>query len=137
MPKRRATPAPPARSSTLRRAGVLVIAEGVALSAVSGIYTVSLIIGSPASRAIGLFGAALGLLAGVALVLLGRAVGRGRRAALSPVVLAQVLALPIAYTLVSDRQPLAGALIALPAATVLGLLFATPAGRAAFAGPEV
>lgn len=93
-------------------------------------YLVSVVIGHPSSRGVAAFGGVLGLSSGLLLLALSRGLARSRRAALSPVVLAELLALPIAVGLYQGDLPLYGTMVLVPAAVVLALLFGTRDGRA-------
>jgi hypothetical protein len=123
---------PPGR--VLRALVVLVAAQGVALTLVSVVFAGFVVFGSPHNRALALFGAGLGLLAGGALVLAARGFAHRRRAAYSPVVLAELIAVPVGIGLAQGgRTPVAVAVL-VPAVVVLGLMFGTAEGRSLSAG---
>lgn len=117
----------------VRRAAAVVLLEGVALVLVCAVYAGRVLVGRPENRPLALSGAAMGLLAGVALGLLAGALARGRRAAATPVLTAQLLAVPVGVGLVQGHLPLPAVAVLLPAAAVLVLLLGTPGGRTAFA----
>lgn len=122
----RAVPVP------IRRAATVVLLEGGALVALCVGYGARVLTGSPQNRGLALSGAGMGLVAGSVIVLLARALARGRRASASPVLLTQLLALPVGIGLLQGHLPGYGAAVLLPAIVVLGLLFATPGGRTIF-----
>lgn len=116
----------------LRRAAVVVLLQGVGLVLLCAAYAGHVVTGRPANRALALSGAGLGLAAGLVVVLLARSLGRGRRVAGAPVLLTELLALPIGVGLLQSSLPLYGAAVVLPAAGVLLLLFGTRGGRTIF-----
>lgn len=116
----------------VRRAAALTAVEGAALLAVSLGYLIRVLAGHPADRGTALSGAAMGLAGALLLLGLAAALARQRRPALAPVVLTQLLALPIAYGFLTSRQYLVGAVTAGLALGVLGLLFGAAAARDAF-----
>lgn len=123
-------PAPGAGPAPVRAAARVVAAEGAALTLLSIGYLASIELGHPDSRGVATFGALLSLAAGLLLLALSRGLARSRRATLSPIVLAQLLALPVAVGLFQGHLPGYGAIVMLPALAVLGLLFGTRDGRA-------
>jgi hypothetical protein len=78
-----------------------------------------------------LFG--LGLLGGIVLVLAGRALGRGSRAAYSPLLLLELICLPVAWGLAQGHLWLYCALVGVSALVVLAGMF-SPAGRRVVTG---
>jgi phosphate/sulfate permease len=122
-------------ATALRVVTGLVLVEGLLLVAAGAWLLVATVTGSPDSLGTALFLALLALVAGAGLAWLSRPLLRGRRWARSPVVVAQLLALPVGAGLVQ------GALYryAVPdlalAVTVLGLL-AVPAARVPFEPPR-
>jgi hypothetical protein len=108
----------------------LVQAQGVALSLVCigfGVYALG---GHKLHHGLAqtefLFG--LGLLAGVVLALAGRALARGSRAAYSPLLLLELICLPVAWGLSQGHLWLYAAVVGLSALAVVVALF-SPAGR--------
>lgn len=116
----------------VRRAAAVVLVEGVGLVLLCAFYGGRVLLGRPENRALALSGAGMGLAAGATIVLLGRALSRGRHAAASPVLLAQLLSLPVGVGLLQGHLPLFGAAVLLPAVVVLALLVGTAGGRKAF-----
>jgi len=130
-----AVAAHPARGAVpvqVRRAAAVVLVEGVGLVLLCAGYAGRVFLGRPENRVLALAGAAMGLAAGVAVMLLGRALSRGRRAAASPVLLTQLLSLPVGVGLLQGHLPIYAAAVLLPAVVVLVLLAGTPGGRTAF-----
>lgn len=113
----------------VRWAAGVVLLEGAALIALCVAYGARVLLGKPDNRAIAVSGAAMGLVAGVVIALLARALARGRQASFSPVVLTQLLALPVGVGLLQGHLPGYGLAVLLPAILVLGLLIGTPGGR--------
>ncbi len=125
-----AVPAP------LRWLVVVVTAEGVALTLLAAVYTARVIGGAPQDRGVALFGAGIGVAGGLVLLLLARGLWRRRRAALAPLVLLQLLAMPVGFSLLKAGEVAIGLAVVVPAAVTLGLLFGTAAGRESFAVGE-
>lgn len=126
-PARGPVPAP------VRRAAAVVLVEGVALLLLCTAYAGRVLFGRPENRALAMSGAAMGLAAGVLVTLLARALSRGRRAAASPVLVVQLLALPVGVGLLQGHLPLYAAAVLLPSVVVLALLVGTANGRTIFA----
>ena len=114
------------------RAAVFTAIESVGMFAVSGVYLWNVLRGSPQDRAIALLGAGLGLGLAAVLGVLARGLARGRRPALSPVVLIQLLMLPVGWGLLQGRQYLSAALVLGLAVAVLGSLFGSAQSRESF-----
>ncbi|MGI8698055.1 MAG: hypothetical protein ACR2J0_02765 [Mycobacteriales bacterium] len=130
--------APPSRGRIpvpvpVRRAAAVVLVEGLALLLLCGSYAVRVLFGRPENRALAVSGAAMGLAAGALVALLAGALFRGRRGAASPVLVVQLLALPVGIGLLQGHLPLYAAAVLLPAVVVLALLLGTASGRAIFA----
>lgn len=106
--------------------------EAAALFVVCSVYLVRALTGAPSDRATAVTGAAMGLVFAVVLGLLARGLARRRRVALAPVLLTQLLALPVAWGFLGARQYVAAASVALPAIAVLVLLLGSADARAAF-----
>jgi peptidoglycan/LPS O-acetylase OafA/YrhL len=127
-----ASPPQPA-SPALRVAAALVVVEGLLLVAAGVLLLVRTVTGTPNDVGTAIFLAALALAVGVLLAWVGRPFARGRRWARSPIVVVQLLALPVGVGFVQ------GALYgyAVPdlalAIAVLALLV-TPAARTPFEG---
>jgi len=113
----------------VRLAAALVIAQGLALLAAAAVLVAKTVAGHPDSVARALLGAAMALLGTLVLLACARGVLGRHPAARTPVVVLEVLALPVGYSLgVQAGLPGYGAPIVLSALAVLCLLF-TPAAR--------
>lgn len=118
----------------VRRAAAVVLVEGAGLVVLCAVYAGRVLLGRPQNRGLALSGAAMGLAAGVTVLLLGRALLHGRRAAASPVLITQLLSLPVGVGLAQGQLPFYAAAVLLPVVVVLALLVGTPGGRTVF-GP--
>jgi hypothetical protein len=119
------TPAP------LRVAVALILLESVALVGAAAVLVIKSVGGKPNDIWRALLGAALALAGAAVLALGARALGRLRPAARSPIVVLQLLALPVSYSLWFQAGVAAyGAPIMLVAMAVLFLLFTPPAREA-------
>jgi hypothetical protein len=114
---------------TLRVAAVFVAVEGVALVGVSLSYAGFLVVGRPHNRGLALFGAAIGVLFGATLIAAARGLARLKRAAYSPTVLIELLAVPVGIGLIQGKQALIAVAVLVPSIVVLVLLIGTPGGR--------
>src|SRR6266581_5019407 len=115
----------------LRAASAVVAVQGLALLAAAAILVVMTIAGHPDDVLRGLLGAAMALLGAVVLVACARGLLAQRPAARTPIVVLELLALPVSYSLGFQAGLMAyGAPILLSALAVLYLLF-TPPARAA------
>lgn len=114
----------------LRVACVLILIEALALLGVAAVLVVKTIGESPSSIGRALFGAALAVFGAVVLALGARSLLQLRPAARSPVVVLQILAVPVSYSLTfqANRVSYGGPML-VAALAVLYLLF-TPAVRA-------
>jgi hypothetical protein len=113
----------------LRAASALVAAQALALLGTAGVLVVKTVAGDPNSVLRALLGAAMALLGAVILVSCARGLLAQRPAARTPVVVLELLALPVSYSLGFQAGLLAyGAPIMLSALAVPYLLF-TPAAR--------
>lgn len=115
-------------------AATLVAAEGLALLGLSLAYAGLILVGHPHNRALALFGAGLGVLFGAGLFVAGRGLGNRRRAAYSPSLLAQIIAVPVGIGLVQGHRPVIAAAVLAPAVVVLALLLFTAGGRSVVSG---
>ncbi|HVA61682.1 MAG TPA: hypothetical protein VNG13_14275 [Mycobacteriales bacterium] len=122
------------RSTPLDAAAVLVGVEGLALLVGSGDYLARIVVGRPHDVVTAVFGGALGVVAAAALLWLVRPLRAGRRFARSPVVLLELLAVPVAAGLLQGGKAGIAAAVGAPALAVLGLL-ATPSARGPFEIP--
>jgi hypothetical protein len=115
----------------VRVAAALIWVESLALVGAAGVLVTKTLDGHPDSVGRALLGAALALSAAAALVLGARGLIRLRPAARTPVVVLQLLALPVGYSLAFQAGRVGyGGPILVAALTVLYLLF-TPPARAA------
>ncbi|HEY2174308.1 MAG TPA: hypothetical protein VGH85_10905 [Mycobacteriales bacterium] len=131
MPEPDARGGPPV-PRVVTAAAVLAGVQGLALVAIAVLLIVDTIVGSPHSLFGGLGGAALALIAAAVLLVLGRYLGAVRRWARSPIVVLQVLWLPVSFSLAFQAgRPAYGGPILVSAIAIL-LLLATPEARAAF-----
>lgn len=107
----------------VRAAALLVAVEGAALVVLAVAEALSTLLGDPGDPALALVTAALAAAGGALLLWLARALARLRRAARSPVVVVQLIALPIGWNLISPSgRPELGVPVLLLAAAVLVLL---------------
>ncbi|HEY2298464.1 MAG TPA: hypothetical protein VGH43_12095 [Jatrophihabitans sp.] len=115
----------------IRAAVVLIVVEALALVAAAVVLVVKTITGDPNDIWRALLGAALAVAGAAALAFGARALQRLRPAARSPIVVLQLLALPVSYSLWFQAGRVGyGAPIMIAALAVLFLLF-TPPARAA------
>jgi hypothetical protein len=115
----------------LRIAAGLIVLEAFALLGAAGVLVVKTITGQPKDVWRALLGAALAVAGALALAFGARALMRLRPAARSPIVVLQLLALPVSYSLWFQAGRVGyGAPIMIAALAVLFLLF-TPPARAA------
>jgi hypothetical protein len=115
----------------VRAAAAVIWLESLALLAAAGVLVAKSLSGHPDSIGRALLGAALALCGAAVLALAGRGLVRCRPAARTPVVVLQLLALPVGYSLAFQAGLVGyGGPILICALTVLYLLF-TPPARAA------
>ena len=115
----------------VRVAVIMIWFESLALVGAAGVLVTKTIAGHPDSIGRALLGAALALAAAAALALGGRGLMRLRPAARTPVVVLQLLALPVGYSLAFQAGRVGyGGPILVAALVVLYLVF-TPPARAA------
>jgi len=116
----------------IRLAAALVTVEGVALIVLALVEAVSAVVSEAASLTLALATAGVAAATGALLLWLARALTDLRGAARTPVVVVQLIALPIGWNLVgSSGRPELGLPILLLAAAVLSLLFGSEEARAA------
>lgn len=102
----------------------LAVLESVALAGLAAFLAVEVVVADSDNRTRALVAAGLAVLAAVALALVTRGLVRCRRWARAPLVVTNLLVLPVAVDLVrGDRWYVGGPLLVL-AVAVLGLLFA-------------
>ena len=122
--------APPPRP--VRLAAALVALEGVALLVLAAVEAISTVASEPASVSLALVTAAFAAAAGALLLWLARGLTELRGAARTPVVVVQLIALPIGWNLVgTSGRPELGLPVLLLAVAVLSLLFGSEEARAA------
>ena len=115
----------------LRVAAVVLVLEALGLAGLGLFEIVSSVTGHPNSVARALLGGALALLGAAALALGARGLLRLRPAARTPMVVLQLLAIPVSYSLAFQAGRVAyGGPILVAAVAVLYLVF-TPPARAA------
>jgi hypothetical protein len=125
----------PSVPGQVRAAAALTGLEALALAALAVGLVVKTAAGHPHSVPGALLGAALALAGGIALAAGARGLIRLRPAARTPVVVLQLLAIPVAYSLAIQAHRVGyGGPILLAALAVLYLLF-TPPARAALDRP--
>ena len=115
----------------LRVAAAVVCVEAVGLLAAAAVLVAKTITGHPDSVGRALVGAALAVFAAAVLGLCARGLVRRRSSARTPVVVLQLLALPVGYSLAFQAGRVGyGGPVLLAAVTVLYLLFTPPAREA-------
>jgi hypothetical protein len=118
---------PQAPPRPLVAAGIVVLLEALALLAAAVVLIVKTISGSPDDLGRALFAAAFAVLGAVVLAFGARGLLRLRAAARTPIVVVQLLAVPVSYSLAfqADRPGYGGPIL-LAALVVLYLLFTPP-----------
>jgi len=101
----------------------LVAAQGLGLVGLAVFFLVELVVATPLSVPRALMAALLTLLGGVGLLLVARALGRGRRWARAPALVTQLLVLPVGWGLIQGDRWYVGAPLIAWALAVLVLLF--------------
>jgi phosphate/sulfate permease len=115
----------------VRAVASVVLAQAVALLAAAAVLVVKTVVGHPDSLARALLGAAMALLGTLVLMACARGLLALRWAARTPIVVLELLALPVGYSLgFQAGLPAYGAPILTSSLAVMYLLF-TPAARAA------
>jgi len=123
-----ASGSPSAVPGQIRAASVLIGLEAVGLVATAVLLLVKTVVGRPTSLAGAVLGAVLALAAAAVLAAAGRALLRLRPAARTPVVVLELLALPVAYSLAFQAGLVEyGGPLLVVALAVLFLLFTPPA----------
>ncbi|QGW33779.1 hypothetical protein MAA44156_03610 [Mycobacterium avium subsp. avium] len=127
----------PAAPTTVRRAGLIVLLQGVAALVVAVVLVVRGIAGADQHVVNGLATAGWFVLVGAAVIGAGRALTRGKRWGRGLAVITQLLLLPVAwYLAVGSHQPGFGIPAGAVALVVLGLLFSPAAVRWAAGGQD-
>lgn len=115
----------------VRAAAVLAALQGIALLIAAGYLLAKTVFGTPDDIGRALFGASLALLGAAILLLSARGLLRGSPASRTPIVVLEVLALPVGYSLGIEAQRIwYGGPILLSAIAILALLFSPPARAA-------
>ncbi|MDP9397563.1 MAG: hypothetical protein M3P96_06935 [Actinomycetota bacterium] len=117
-------------SRALPAAALLVALQGAGLLGIAAYYLVGVAVGRASEQRGALVSAALALLAGLALLLVARGLGRARRWARAPALLAQLLVLPVAATPLQGEQVVLGAALLAWALAALVLLLLPAVGAA-------
>lgn len=126
----------PARPAVVRAAVVITAVEALALAGAAAFLLADTALGSPHDVPAALLTAAFAAAGAALLALAGRGLWRLRPAARTPVVVLQLLTLPVAYSLAFDAHRMAyGGPMLVAALAVLYLLF-TPPARAALDRPD-
>lgn len=113
---------------TLRAAAAaLVGVQGTALAVIAIVLGVKALAGSPSDRLGALLGAALALAAGVVVVLLARGHASGRIGVRSPLVVIELLCLPVSWGLFQSHRSALGVLLG--ASGLAGLVLVAASSR--------
>ena len=115
----------------IRNATIVIYLESVGLVVAAGVLIGKTITGHPDNVWRALLDAAFPIAAAAVLVLAARGIGRLRPAARTPIVLIQLLALPVAFDMAFQAGLLAYGIPILVAALVVLYLLFTPAARVA------
>lgn len=114
------------------RAAVLTAVEAAALAVLCVVYVRAILVGNPGDRGSALLGASMGLALAGLLALSARGLARGRRPALTPVVLTQIFLLPVSWGMVQSGQWLVAAGTATLSLAILSQLFGSGEARGTF-----
>lgn len=112
---------PPSR--TRRIAAVLVALQALGLLAVGGFTAVELVVATASNRAAGATAAVLALAYGVGLLVVARGVDRAQRWARAPVLVTELILIPVSIGLLQSGRWYVGAPVLLAAAAALVLVF--------------
>lgn len=124
-------PLDPPVPGALRAAALILALEAAALVGAAVVLVVKTLTGNPDSSARALLAATMAVFGAVVLAAGGRGLQRARATTRTPVVVLQLLAVPVAYSLwFQAGLPVYGAPIMLAAVAILYLVF-TPAARSA------
>ncbi|SOD73253.1 hypothetical protein SAMN05892883_2543 [Jatrophihabitans sp. GAS493] len=117
--------------NALRLAAAVLLLQALGLVVAAAVLVVKTVVGDPDSIGRSLFGAAMAVLTALVLVGCARGLMRLRPAARTPIVVLELLALPVAYSLAFQSGRIGyGAPILLSALGILYLLFTPPAREA-------
>jgi hypothetical protein len=126
----RSADAPHVLPASLRIAVVVILAQALALVGLAVVVVIKAATGNPHSLAGALLGAVLALVAAAVFGYCARAMLQSRAVSRTPVVVLELVALPVSYSLTFQAHQVGyGAPILVSALAVLYLLF-TPASRA-------
>jgi hypothetical protein len=125
-------PAAPRPPRPVRLAAALVAVEGVGLVVLALVEVISTVVAEAASVSLALTTAAFAAATGALLLWLARALAELRNAARTPVVVIQLLALPIGWNLIgTSGRPELGLPVLVLGVAVLSLLFGSDEARTA------
>ncbi len=113
-----------------RAAAILVALQGLFLVIIGLVLAVNSVTGGPADRLGAQLGAGLAVAAGLTVLVLARALQRRRPWARSPVLVVELLCLPVAWGLFQAHRTVVGFVVAGAAVLGIGLLGASAAARA-------
>ena len=122
----RSPSSPGSRPAPLVAVAALVTAQGLGLVGLAVFYGVELVRATATSVVAAVISALLTLAGGLGVLLVARALWRGRRWGRAPALVTQLLVLPVAFSLVQGDRPYVGVPLVVWALAVLTLLF-TPA----------
>jgi hypothetical protein len=114
--------------SALRAAAALVAAQAVGVFGLAVFYVIELLVASSTSRGGAAVSAVLVLLTAFGLLLCAKGLREGRRWARSPVLVLEVIAVPVAIGLLQGGRWYVGGPILVWAVAVTGLMFAPGTG---------
>ncbi|MBP1163078.1 peptidoglycan/LPS O-acetylase OafA/YrhL [Rhodococcus sp. PvR044] len=127
MPEQPTRPSPPA---TVRWAGMLVTLQGTVAVGIAIVLVIRGLLGHDQTATSGYGTAAWFAILGGAVLAAGIALITGRRWGRTIAVVAQLLLLPVSWSLLTDsHQPAYGVLLAVVAVAALVLLFSSPSSR--------
>ncbi len=116
----------------VRLAGLVAAVEGVGVLVAGGIFAVATVLEPPDSYGRAIFAVVIVVAAGSLLLLIGRGIARVEGWARAPVIVAQILLIPVGYTVaVTAERPLFGIPILALCAAEFALLL-TPEARRAY-----
>jgi hypothetical protein len=130
--------APPTRDrpgTALRWVIGIVAAQGAALLVGSLVYAAWAAVTRPAHTGLALTAAVVVLLAGLVLLGTGRGLSRSARASVSPMLLIELLMLPVGWSMAQASQWAISAALVVPALVVIALLFSGE-GRSVMRGQD-
>ncbi|MGN6087818.1 MAG: hypothetical protein ACTHNT_00860 [Actinomycetales bacterium] len=114
------------RSRAVVALTAIVAAQALVVFGFAVFFVVEILLGNTPSPARAWFAAALVLVAAIGLALAGRGLWHGRGAARAPIVLAELLQLPVGWGLVQSGRVVLGVLVLVAALTGTVLVFTRP-----------